>query len=164
MYIIHIILVTCLCIFCIQMILNIFGGDIDIDTDIDADDIISFKGILHFLLGFSVYITVLGEINFINIMGGLISGFIFAFVLYKTYKFIYKLGSSKIREEYSELVYRECEIYTNLGNGKYLAYVSINGAQEKIEVTSLSNNTEIENLSKQEIKEYKEETKTIYIK
>lgn len=164
MDIIHIILVTCISIFVIQMIMSIFGTSFEFETDMDVDDIISFKGILHFFLGFSIYVTVMNEINFINILGGIITGVIFTYTLYRIYKLIYKVSSEKIRESYSDLVGRECEIYVNLGEGQYIAYVSINGAQEKIEVKSLSKDNTFVNCSKQLITTYNDKTKTIYIK
>ena len=50
-------------IFIVQFILSFFIGELDLDTDIDLDgdgvddfsigDLISFKGLIHFLIGFS---------------------------------------------------------------------------------------------------------------
>lgn len=42
-------------IFLVQFILSWFGGDTDLDVDLDGDvsDIVSFKGLIHFIMGAS---------------------------------------------------------------------------------------------------------------
>ena len=87
----HIILfLTCLCFFIIKTLISFFVGDTDIDFDVDGDidfdisTLFSFKGILHFLLGFSSFLTVeekFGEVSSMNTYHYLIAiviGLIFA--------------------------------------------------------------------------------------
>jgi hypothetical protein len=94
-----------------SVILPLFGGlglDVDVDTDftdvnippVDSldsvgnaltfTDIISFKGLLHFLIGFSLTITLAGELTFSSASFGVFVGLVFVFVLYYLYKFLYK--------------------------------------------------------------------------
>ena len=41
-------------LFVVQFILIFAGSDFDFDTDFDVSEMFSFKGIIHFLLGFSI--------------------------------------------------------------------------------------------------------------
>ena len=58
-----------LAFFIIKTIISFVFGDIDIDFDADGDvdfdvsSMLSFKGILHFLLGFSTYLAALARFN-----------------------------------------------------------------------------------------------------
>ena len=38
-------------IFIVQFVLSWFGGDTDLDVDMNVGDIVSFKGFIHFLMG-----------------------------------------------------------------------------------------------------------------
>ena len=97
----------------------IFGGmDLDIDTDVDADtggnlfggDIFSFKGLLHFTLGFSLTLTLIKNVSIMSVSIGIIAGIVFVFVLYYLYKIIYiKLQQSmKYTDKIEEM---EAEVY-----------------------------------------------------
>ena len=97
----------------------IFGEmDINIDTDVDVvtggdlfgGDIFSFKGLLHFAIGFSLTLTLMKEVTIISVSIGIITGVIFVFVLYYLYKIIYtKLQQSmKYTDKIEEM---DAEVY-----------------------------------------------------
>jgi hypothetical protein len=73
----------------------LFGGmDVDLDADVDAgtllSDIFSFKGLVHFAIGFSLVLTLMHETSLASVAGGVITGGIFALILYYLYKWMYE--------------------------------------------------------------------------
>ena len=82
-------------IFIIRFILSWIGADFDIDADVDIGDVVSFKGLTHFLMGFSGWLSVKSYITH-NIMWydyliALILGVIFVILLYFVYKLLISL-------------------------------------------------------------------------
>ena len=82
-------------IFIIRFILSWIGADFDIDADIDISDVVSFKGLTHFLMGFSGWLSVKSYITH-NVMWydyliALILGIIFVILLYFVYKLLISL-------------------------------------------------------------------------
>ena len=82
-------------IFIIRFILSWRGADFDIDADIDISDVVSFKGLTHFLMGFSGWLSVKSYITH-NVMWydyliALILGVIFVILLYFVYKLLISL-------------------------------------------------------------------------
>lgn len=82
-------------IFIIRFILSWVGADFDIDADIDISDVVSFKGLTHFLMGFSGWLSVKSYITH-NVMWydyliALILGIIFVILLYFVYKLLISL-------------------------------------------------------------------------
>ena len=82
-------------IFIIRFILSWIGADFDVDADIDIGDVVSFKGLTHFLMGFSGWLSVKSYITH-NVMWydyliALILGVIFVILLYFVYKFLISL-------------------------------------------------------------------------
>ena len=82
-------------IFIIRFILSWIGADFDIDADVDIGDVVSFKGLTHFLMGFSGWLSVKSYITH-NVMWydyiiALILGIIFVILLYFVYKFLISL-------------------------------------------------------------------------
>ena len=102
--------------FIIKTIITLTVGDTDIDFDADGDidfdisSMFSFKGLLHFLLGFSSYLTIVSKFNnnvlnnhesnyiWIHYVIGIIVGIIFMFILYKLYQFMGKLNHYSDKE------------------------------------------------------------------
>lgn len=80
--------------FVIQFLLSILGSDLDTDIDIDnasdlsmsLSDIISFKGITHFILGYS-WTTYFSGSHLV----GIVIGSFFFIVLFYVYKLLLKL-------------------------------------------------------------------------
>lgn len=82
-------------IFIIRFILSWVGADFDVETDLDISDIVSFKGLTHFLMGFSGWLSVKSYITH-NVMWydyliALILGIIFVILLYFVYKLLISL-------------------------------------------------------------------------
>ena len=82
-------------IFIIRFILSWVGADFDVETDLDVSDIVSFKGLTHFLMGFSGWLSVKSYITH-NVMWydyliALILGVIFVILLYFVYKLLISL-------------------------------------------------------------------------
>ena len=82
-------------IFIIRFILSWVGADFDIDADVDIGDVVSFKGLTHFLIGFSGWLSVKSYITH-NVMWydyliALILGVIFVILLYFVYKLLISL-------------------------------------------------------------------------
>ena len=50
-------------IFIIRFILSWVGADFDVDADVDISDVVSFKGLTHFLMGFSGWLSVKSYIS-----------------------------------------------------------------------------------------------------
>ena len=84
-------------IFIIRFILSWVGGDfdIDMDTDLDLGDVVSFKGITHFLMGFFGWLSVKSftthNVMWYDYLIAFILGVIFVIILYYVYKFLMKL-------------------------------------------------------------------------
>ena len=82
-------------IFIVRFILSWIGGDFDIDTDLDLSDVVSFKGLTHFLMGFSGWLSVKSftthNIMWYDYLIAFILGVIFVIILYYVYKFLMKL-------------------------------------------------------------------------
>jgi hypothetical protein len=97
----------------------LFGGiDVDFDADIDVDvntgglfgDVFSFKGLLHFCIGFSLVLTLMHEVSFASVSYGVITGLVFAVVLYFLYKFMYDKAQHSIKYTY-EIKDMDAEVY-----------------------------------------------------
>jgi len=72
-----------------------FFGDMDLDADVELDggfllsDFISFKGLLHFALGFSLTLTLWQEVTVVSVGVGVVTGLVFVGALYYLYKMIH---------------------------------------------------------------------------
>lgn len=86
-------------IFIIRFILSWIGGDFELDADLDLDlgDVISFKGLTHFLMGFSGWLStkslITHDIEWYDYLIGFILGLIFVIILFYVYKLMMKLES-----------------------------------------------------------------------
>lgn len=82
-------------IFIVRFILSWVGGDFDIESDVDVSDVVSFKGLTHFLMGFSGWLSVKSftthNIMWYDYLIAFILGVIFVIILYYVYKFLMKL-------------------------------------------------------------------------
>lgn len=79
-------------IFIIQFILSNFGGDTEIDVDFDGEgdfdtsSLLSFKGLVHFAMGFSGWLMLTGKVTIYTVCGGIFIGVLFMVLLYYLYK------------------------------------------------------------------------------
>ena len=82
-------------IFIVRFILSWVGGDFDIESDVDVSDVVSFKGLTHFLMGFSGWLSVKSftthNVMWYDYLIAFILGVIFVIILYYVYKFLMKL-------------------------------------------------------------------------
>ena len=117
-------------LFVIKLIISIFGGDFDMDvdfdgnTDFDSSSAFSFKGLLHFLVGFSSYLFAKDNIyningfSFLDYIIAIICGICFMVILFYGYKLAMKANNSSKNPE--DLINNSKGIiYINLGNGQY---------------------------------------------
>lgn len=138
----------CTIVFLVQFILSFFIGDLDLDTDFDIDsdgnsdfslsDILSFKGLLHFGLGFSwtMWFNHDLENKYLAALISVCVGLLFVFVLWAVYYFAMKLECEMKSERGNDLIGRDVTIYLYLGRGKYSAYVVKDGSKQLIHVYS----------------------------
>lgn len=121
--------------FIIKSLISWIFGDIDVDFDFDGDvdfdisSMFSFKGLLHFLIGFSTYLSVtarlLGDKDAVYhftvaqyIVGALI-GIGFMFIMFFAYKMMAKLDHNS---EEIDLNGQTCSILINNGPISELEY------------------------------------------
>jgi len=113
----EIILIASSALFLLTTVGSLIFGEIEFDADLDVDsdsfllsDVVSFKGLLHFVLGFSLTLTLMQEVSFRTVGIAVLVGSVFVFVLYYLYKLVYgKLQQSmKYTEEIKEM---DAEVY-----------------------------------------------------
>ena len=102
-------------IFIIRFILSWVGADFDIDADVDIGDVVSFKGLTHFLMGFSGWLSVKSYITH-NVMWydyliALILGVIFVILLYFVYKLLISLETKPQILSGKQLIGKTGKIY-----------------------------------------------------
>lgn len=129
--------------FVIQFIASWFLGDLDIDADADFDvgDLVSFKGLIHFIMGFSGWILIsdrVRELQWWDYGIAVVVGLLFVLVLYHLYKLCMKLQHDPPREEGLALVDKMGKIYVHTADG-YIIQVEINGHLEELYVKSKTN-------------------------
>jgi hypothetical protein len=88
----------------------------DMDTDLDVgsglllSDVISFKGLIHFIIGFSFTLTLMNEVTLLSVSIGVATGIIFVLVLYYLYKLIYTKLQQSVK--YTHVIDNmEAEVY-----------------------------------------------------
>lgn len=136
-------------IFILQFIISWVAGEFNVDVDFDGDadfdvsDVVSFKGFIHFFMGFGGWTSIkqlLGyEVTWIDWLIGFFIGLVFVFMLYHLYKFCMKLQNLPKDEPKTNLVGRTATIYVHLGEGRHLASVNISGALRNVTVYGDSN-------------------------
>ena len=125
-------------IFLIQFVLSIFFGDLDADVDVD---VVSFKGLTHFGIGFGWYMYLAGNAEIQSYAIGILVGLFFVFAVWFLYKKAYQLQQVNRSEATNELAGRECTIYFKQSENKYTVQVSRDGAMREIDVISESGKT-----------------------
>lgn len=73
------------------------GGDLDGELDMDVSDIVSFKGLVHFVMGASGWLK--HSIEWYDYLIALICGILFVVILYYLYKLCLKLQHQVIPEK-----------------------------------------------------------------
>lgn len=105
-------------IFIIRFILSWVGADFDVEADVDVSDVVSFKGLTHFLMGFSGWLSVKSYITH-NVMWydyliALILGIIFVILLYFVYKLLISLETKPQILSGKQLIGKTGKIYVIL--------------------------------------------------
>jgi len=128
-------------LFLIQFIISLFGFDADIDFDLDGNsdftvsDLVSFKGLTHFLMGYVGYISIAQDFSWKSQIIAVIIGIIFMVILYYCYKFILKLQHHPSVLEGSELVGTRGIIYLK-AHTFYWVSIQVNGCTTQIKCLS----------------------------
>lgn len=110
-------------IFIVQFIISLFGGDTDIDIDFDGNSdfdigsLFSFKGLIHFTMGFSGWLMLAKEVNWFTICIAIVVGIAFMVILYYLYRLCMRFHSEPTERIGVGLVGRTVTIITVLENG-----------------------------------------------
>ena len=130
--------------FIIQFLMStIFGMDSDIDSDFDAADLLSFKGLIHFGIGYSWWMVIHSQdTSWSTHALAFLLGSLVMIVLWLTYWGVSKLKKEIIPEVGEALVGQSGEVYTrDINTGEYVVTLVINGARREIgSVISLGEN------------------------
>ena len=88
-------------LFLLTVIGSLFFGDMDVDVNLDSgfllSDVISFKGLVHFAIGFSLALTLMKGFTPLSATIGVITGIVFVLVLYYLYKVVYEKLQQNIK-------------------------------------------------------------------
>lgn len=112
-------------IFIVQFFLfNFFGwGDLDIDFDGEPDfglgDVLSFKGLVHFAMGFSGWLMLAGKVTLTTLAIASVIGFAFIVILYYAYRLCLKFNSEPQIKSGESLVGKEVAIYVQISEMEY---------------------------------------------
>ena len=105
-------------IFIIRFILSWVGADFDIEADVDISDVVSFKGLTHFLMGFSGWLSVKSytthNVMWYDYLIALILGVIFVILLYFVYKLLISLETKPQILSGKQLIGKTGKIYVIL--------------------------------------------------
>lgn len=97
-------------IFIAQFALSNFGGDTELDVDFDgegdfdASSLLSFKGLVHFAMGFSGWLMLTGEVTVFTICISIAIGIAFMVLLYYLYRLCMEFRSEPTERNGVELV------------------------------------------------------------
>lgn len=130
-------------IFLVQFILSMVGnGDLDVDfdgeTDFSTSDLVSFKGLVHFLMGLSGWLVITGQPDIFNIIIACIVGVIFVVLLFYIYRLAMQLQSIPTKKYGKDLIGYEVVVYLELSTGKYICTVQNCGRSEELHCISIT--------------------------
>ena len=130
--------------FIIQFLLSvIFGLESDVDTDTSDSDLFTFKGVIHFGIGYSWWMVIHSQdTSWSTHAIAFLLGSLVMIVLWLTYWGVSKLKKEIIQETGEDLVGQSGEVYTkDKKTGEYTITVVVNGARREIgSVVSLGEN------------------------
>jgi prepilin signal peptidase PulO-like enzyme (type II secretory pathway) len=111
-----IVLIVSSALFLLTTVGSLIFGDIDLNADLDFDsgfvlsDFFSFKGLIHFIIGFSLVLTLMHGLTLLSASIGVVTGVVFVAVLYYLYKLVFEKlqHSMKYTNEIKDL---DAEVY-----------------------------------------------------
>ena len=149
----YILFVVVFTIFIIKNIISWIAGEVDVDFDLDENidydisSMFSFKGIIHFLLGFSSYLSLNGyfhgnaKIIFTDYVIGIIVGCVFMIGLWYLYKLMMKFNHAN--HDNPDFFGMDCTVLTNLGNGSYVVMINTPQGSFKKTINHINNDKDI---------------------
>jgi len=127
-------------LFLITTIVSLFFGDTDFDVEADTgflySDVFTFKGLLHFSIGFSLTLTLMDEFSWLSVAIGTVAGIIFVLALL----FLYKTLIMKLKQNIkytTDINDMEAEVYF-WDNNKKIGEVFITLEGRPVTVTLVS--------------------------
>ena len=140
-------------IFIVQFILSWFGGDTDLDVNLDGDvdmdvsDVVSFKGLIHFLMGSFGWLSareyLSGELFWWDYLIALACGVIFVIVLYYLYKLTMRLEHKPAEPKRGkDLIGAGGTIYLHSGTSgnTYVYIITVHDGTGFVELQAMSAN------------------------
>lgn len=112
----------CIILLSIQTVLNLIGFELDFDLDVDSGDFLTFKGLIHFLFGFSLVLTLYKEVTLITLCIAVFVGVLSMLLLYCVYSWLFnklkeeRIYTGKLENADAVVVYYDVE--TKLGEVK----------------------------------------------
>ena len=121
-------------VFVIQSVLSLIGSDFDTDTDMDVtpSDVISFKGLTHFLIGFTWSMVIYN-----SYIVSLVSGICMVVIMYYLYKFMNGLSEERKLDTSENIIGRICEVVSSSDSYTEVQII-INGSLVNKKATSKS--------------------------
>ncbi len=145
---IHYVTATVYSIFILRIIISWLFGDFDIDADADVGDLVSFKGLTHFLMGsfgwMSLRLYHIHQLMWYDYLIAFILGIIVMILLYFTYKLTLKLETKPEPLTGKQLVGKKATIslihLKQQTDGKYHYLVAVSNGIGCVEVDAVSDN------------------------
>ena len=154
-------------IFLVQFVISVFIGDLDVDVDgdtnvdFDMGSMFSFKGLVHFLIGFGWTKVLFTENSWQSYALAVVVGLAFMITLFYTYMLAFRLQSLRKPEPPEQLVGRPGKVYINNGNGRYTVFIQRDGSLRELDVVSISGNADYQ--TDQTVTVMRFENNTFYI-
>ena len=132
-------------LFFVRTLMSLFGGDLEVDADLDVSDIVSFKGATHFLMGASGWLSLrslLSHVMWYDFIIAFVIGIIFIICLFFVYKLFSKLENKPKILQGKELIGKYAVVYMYNGideKGNYKFTITVNHGNGTIELPALSN-------------------------
>lgn len=135
-------------IFIVRFILSWIGGDFELDSDLDLGDVVSFKGLTHFLMGLFGWLStkslITHNIEWYDYLIGFIIGLIFVIILFYIYKLMMKLESKPTILFGKDLIGSKGTVYlkqyTDLNSGFSHYVISVYNGNGTVELPAISLN------------------------